>query len=399
MISLRQQIEETFGLNIDLSGGLRGSFLAPVYLERPDFFPYQVDGKISLRKTIEGWQWPAQSDYVQLVDFPEHQNTPYATKLQGVTHFEDRCWLFSQDPDGVQGKLTSVDVRQNLVIYPPSTSTVVEETNRPFNNNHHFGDCASDGDLLVVPSHDQQPNIAVFYSVFFSTNDKNDDAYYKPVINYLGNSRYQAPQNLGGTSVPWNAIVPSKLMYSSGSTKKVLVSSFFRDYPTSAPGPETKAGPNMFLYELNVFGQFPTIVNPGLDPNNKPITYPIEFKDKGGNTLQPRRIQGGVVSDAGHLYISCDLALNEGIGGGVHGFDLATGRRIIYLPIDGHQTIAGVKSFEIEGIDIWDVDDISNADDQSKGQIHMTVLDPDWPSADEAYILHWRVTSSKRDLI
>ena len=97
-LSLRQQITETFGPGVDLSGGIRKTFFAPIYLRRPDLYPYQVNGQISLKRTLTGWKWPKQSDYFRLPDYPINKDTGYAESLQGVTHFENRCWIFSQDP-------------------------------------------------------------------------------------------------------------------------------------------------------------------------------------------------------------------------------------------------------------------------------------------------------------
>lgn len=388
MLSLRQRIEETFGPNIDLSGGLRQTFLAPVYWENPELYPYQSGGKMSLRKTLYNWIWPQQSDYVPFITYPDDQETEFSTKIQGCTHFGDRCWIFSQDPDDVQGQLTSVDVRQDLRDYPPHTSTVIREVNRPFDNNAHYGDCSLDGDLLVVPSHDNSPNIAVFYRVSFSTDEPNLDAYYKPNITYLGSSKFLAPQDFGGASVPWCAFVPSELTEKRG--ERLLVSSFFRDYPTLTPV-ESPHGSSLFFYIVGD-GAVPAIKNLGTSS----VGYPVEFKDNNGLPLDLRRVQGGVVSPWGHLYIVCDLKLSEGVGGGVHAFDLATGRRVIYLPVDGHQ---GLSSFELEGVDVWDLDGVSNSHLRSVGQIHLTVFNADLVTTDNMYILNWQVSRSKRGFI
>lgn len=387
MLSLRQRIEETFGPNIDLSGGLRQSFLAPVYWDNPELYPYQSGGKMSLRKTLESWRWPEQSDYVQVATYPDDHEAEFSTKIQGCTHFGDRCWIFSQDPEGVQGQLTSVDVRQDLRDYPPHTSTVVRETNRPFDNNAHYGDCSLDGDLLVVPSHDNSPNIAVFYKVSFSTDNPNLDAYYKPNIAYLGSSKFVDPQDVGGTSVPWCAFIPSELAEKQG--ERLLVSSFFRDYP-DLTDPEKPSGSSLLFYFVDVSS------SPSIKKIDPPTAYSLRFKLKDGSPLDLRRIQGGVVSAAGHLYIVCDLKSSEGVGGGVHAFDLATGRRIIYLPVDGHQSFS---SFELEGIDVWDLDEVSNAHSKLLGQVHLAVFNADVLNEDNMYILNWQVTATKRGLV
>lgn len=391
MQSFRQQIQDTFGPGIDLSGGLRGSFFAPVYLERPDFYPYQDQGRISLRKTLEGWKWPLQSDYVQLANYPDEQHTAFADKLQGVTHFEDRCWIFSQDPKGVQGQITSVDIRQDLDNYPTSTSTVITETNRPFNDNEHYGACCLDDGLLVVPNHDNEPNISVFYEVTAPSNDPSQDSYYKPQITYLGVSSYQAPLSEGRASVPWSALVPTSIRHGYPSNR-LLISSFFRNYPELGV---LEAEEAVFLYEVSLQNTSPTMVDPG-ELNGEDITYPLYLKTQDGFSLDVRRIQGGTVSSAGHLYLSLDLRLSEGIGGGIHGFDLVTGRRVIYLPVDGHQLLFGEATFELEGVTTWDVDSIPNAFASSQGQVHLTVFRPRIGDRDDIWLLHWQVPQSKR---
>ena len=393
MWSLREQIEETFGPGVDLSGGLRKSFFAPLYLDHPELYPYRDKGGISLKKTLQGWRWPEESDYQRLDDRPEKQDTAYAESLQGVTHCEDRCWVFSQDPKKVQGQLVAVDVRADLDDPPPSMTVVMTETVRPFSGNDHFCDLSYDRGLLAVPNHNNEPNIIAFYRVDFDSNSPSDNRYYKPKFFFLGAADLKEPQDEGDASISWGVLYPESVCESFQN--RIFISSFFREYPTIAPV-DGQAGQNFFIYKVNSSGAAPF-----LETQPPATKFPLPFLVKNGTSLDLRRIQGGTISEAGHLYVSCDLAINEAAGGGVHGFDLVTGRRIIHLPVDGNKKRAVGKSrvYELEGLTTWDVDALPYSHASSSGQIHLTVLKPRLRDRDQVWVLHWRVPFTKRNLV
>ena len=289
----------------------------------------------------------------------------------------------------IQGQLHSVDIREDLE-GPFTNSTVVTETSRNFGNNGHYCDMSYDRGLLAVPSHDKQPNVVIFYKVESLSNNPTNKSYFKPDIKLLDSDLLKLPQSNGGASIPWGCLYPSEI--NESTQVRTFISSFFRERGALL-FPDKDAGPNFLLYQVDASTKPPRFITQR-DRNGNEIELPLPFSTKEGLPLDLRRIQGGAISEAGHLYISCDLELDETPGGGVHGFDLVTGRRIVYLPAAG-----GTSNAEIEGLTVWDVDAIGNKHSKSKGQIHLCVLNPRFRDRDKITLYHWFVNPDKRSLI
>lgn len=115
----------------------------------------------------------------------------------------------------------------------------------------------------------------------------------------------------------------------------------------------------------------------------------VELKTHAGTTIQLNRVQGGSVSQNNRLYLSVDRHEDE--GGGVYGFDLVTGKQMLYLPSDGDRF-----NREIEGLTIWNVDTFNPPN--VSGQVHLTVLDNfNLTPNEQIFIRHWSANANVVD--
>lgn len=67
---------------------------------------------------------------------------------------------------------------------------------------------------------------------------------------------------------------------------------------------------------------------------------------------------------------------------------MITGRRVFHKLIDYDPDKTPPE--ELEGIDIWNI---------LSGQIHVLMLDNDWPSKDDVYLKHFKVSGGDEDKI
>lgn len=102
------------------------------------------------------------------------------------------------------------------------------------------------------------------------------------------------------------------------------------------------------------------------------------------SNLKLDRIQGGAFSPKGHLYLVMDVA-----GHGVKGFEVRSGRQYANIPVNFDPSWDTQE--ELEGIDIWDLD--NGAAPGVNGQIHVLMLDNDLGS-DELFFKHYSVTNA-----
>ena len=116
--------------------------------------------------------------------------------------------------------------------------------------------------------------------------------------------------------------------------------------------------------------------------NNLTLTHvaSIALRDSAGRPLSLDRVQGGVFSARGHLYLVSDVG-----GQGIKGFDLETGRQQANIPVQFDR-----DDEELEGIDIWDLD--GGQVPGINGQVHLQMIDHHWFSDDDFYFKHYQVT-------
>jgi hypothetical protein len=110
-----------------------------------------------------------------------------------------------------------------------------------------------------------------------------------------------------------------------------------------------------------------------------PLVRELHLRGAGGGPTTVNRVQGGVFSPNGNLYLVSDTE-----EGGILGFD-STGRQISHTPV-GYDRGTGE---ELEGITIWDLGD--GRAPEIRGQVHVLMIDEDHTSSDDLYFKHYRV--------
>jgi hypothetical protein len=197
----------------------------------------------------------------------------------------------------------------------------------------HMGDADFYNGRLYVPMEGSTPAIAVF--------DSN--------LNYITHAFIP-----GAVDAPWCAINPvDGLLYVSSFSNVSQVRKFQMQWYGSA----------LYLTQVGA----------------------VDLKDAYGNPLTLDRIQGGAFSPKGHLYLVMDVA-----GHGVKGFEVRSGRQYVNIPVNYDPSWDTAE--ELEGIDIWDLD--NGAAPGVNGQIHVLMLDNDLASADDLYFKHYAVSSA-----
>lgn len=212
-------------------------------------------------------------------------------------------------------------------------ATAVTGIPAPLGAYNHMGDADFYNGRLYVPMEGSTPAIAVFDSD----------------LNYLTHTFIP-----GAVDAPWCAINPvDGLLYVSSFSNVSQVRKFQMQWVNGY----------MSLTEAGV----------------------VDLKDAYGNPIMLDRIQGGAFSPKGHLYLVMDVA-----GHGVKGFEVRSGRQYANIPVQFDPSWSSAE--ELEGIDIWDLDD--GAAPGVNGQIHVLMLDNDWASADDLFFKHFSVTNA-----
>jgi hypothetical protein len=276
----------------DLSGGFVGDVLNPYYTAKPGrrrFFPYLSDGTItsfSLRKTLEAFQMPV-SGFGMPQYYPDNDgDPPYATECNGITASED-SWYLTNNPSVGAPNLWRIPFSANI----DGIGTTTEELNLPgqLSNYVHFGDpCywkepSSGREFILVPCdspHVQSiPGICACFEIL-----PNGTTYWQyEEVN---------PVNSDGTyNFDW-----------SGLTAWCGVNRDARIFYTTlflGVNNDEKLRIFPFSIEINGSGDF-TLSWP-----ENGVFEGIEIREKGAAETEANmcRIQGGAVSERGHLYL------------------------------------------------------------------------------------------------
>ena len=359
MISLKQRVADAFG-QVDLSQGIRHELWNEYYDDYPDDFPCRSDdGKHSLRMVLDCWQWPKSSDFIELNTFPDNEETPYSENIQGLTHLDDHWVFFPRDR-----KVFVWPVTSDIVNGGGYESITVGPSQLDIQYNH-FGD----GGAKLVDANKQ------IWQVFTAIEGKVPnvigifEVYMVPDIQvfYRDSQVLFDPQNQGTNSAPWCTYDPhNDRIYSS-----------------------------LFNYTTNNGFQiyFYTYTGPFDGLQGRSSAFTIKRYD-GSPFPVYKRIQGGTIASRAHLYLASD---NRGIdenNRGVSGFDLVSGRQMVYLHVD---RIAPTYDYEIEGLTAWDVSQ-KNAPFVG-GVLHLSILNNDAFEQDNMFIKHWDLPANKRHLL
>lgn len=341
-LSVQQAIRRRFP-DADLSDGIRRGLSHPFYRSGRGRFPFS-----SVRRWMESLAWPDRVEY--LGNHPHDSSTGWSDNLQGVTHDEqhwyitqqDRLWKFPVGHD-LAAEIDEDDPGRGI------TSVGIPEA---LQDQHydHFGDLDHRAGLLYVPVEGSWP-----FPLFERKIPGRIALFDAHTLRFLAVS---PPLHADREAAPWCALHPHNgLLHTSQFTSDRL----------HVFEPRVATGGDAPRLELTALGDF-------------------ELRDESGRPLRVHRIQGGVFSESGHLYLVSDTR-----AGGILGFDMTTGRRMLHATIDYDPSDpTGKLPEELEGITIWDLD--GGPAPGIGGQLHVLMIDNDWPSDDELYFKHFRVS-------
>jgi hypothetical protein len=267
--------------------------------------------------------------------FPQgfHQTSEYP--FDGAYDYTERIQGIAHSPNGywyVTQEWAAYKLPVGSPLGASGQATAATGIPAPLGAYHHMGDADFYNGRLYVPMEGSTPAIAVF--------DSN--------LNYLTHTFIP-----GAVDAPWCAINPvDGLLYVSSFSNVSQVRKFRMQWI------------NGFLY-LSQEGA-------------------VDLKDAHGNPITLDRIQGGAFSPKGHLYLVMDVA-----GHGVKGFEVRSGRQYANIPVNFDPSWDTQE--ELEGIDIWDLD--NGAAPGVNGQIHVLMLDNDLGD-DELFFKHYSVTNA-----
>lgn len=309
-ISLRQRISDTFGVT-DLSNGFLGTLLNPFWVVRYNRFPFRtVDDRLSMRSIFEAWEWP--TNFQTLAIHPDNSQNQRSDEGQSIAAC-DHSWIFGSMDNGEHGDphqkiVWRVDLTSPLnASYPedkgvnmtPTPTALIPES--PVNSHAHFG--AGDyADGLF------------WLAVQFRNGFKG--RFFRYIINPPLLSPRIAFKD-SATLVPffqppWVSVLqPANLAFTSE----------FGD--PSAPLPVFLKGYDLYNANWSVSEIPGAIQNEG--------EMPLYISLLGSK--QPflgTRIQGADFSPTSKLYLVVDR--EDQYGGGIHGFDVVTGCRMISIP-------------------------------------------------------------------
>jgi hypothetical protein len=290
--------------------------------------------------------------------YPDNEGTPYADEFQGLTHDRENWFLASnshthQDKDK-HPQLWKVPVQYALKdvteAWPGVLCRRISETPLDSLGYSHFGDISyyernGVGYVLVPVEYESRdytrPNvIAVFQA--------SDLAY----VDKLDVPDFPADNDPGGRSFGWIAVDTSGYLYASGDGITQIYK-FWIDW-------------NEFPY-----------VHQTLFPVDT-----ITLLNEKGATIELGRVQGGAFSESGrllYLVTGTEDQEHQWPWDGINVFDTKTWRRVIRSTNGSgyfnYKYDWGFSSYnEPEGITIWDVDQVSNADPSLHGQLHVGML-------------------------
>lgn len=303
----------------------------------------QPDGQVSWLGSDSLHVNPFPPDYVPEVpttisyigEYPSEMQRSWVSNIQGVAN-DDEFWYFTNTH-----KISKFPISQDLDSVPESSSVSIDDLIIGGLKYNHFGDLDYYKGYLVVPiekkDHTDKPGIAIF------------DA---STLEYL--AYYKWPVEASQDASPWCAVDSDGFIYSSSA------------HPDSI---------NKYYFDWNEFmsGSYIDVV-------------PI-FEEDESISVQLNYIQGGDISDNGHLYTVNGYAYGDSSSG-------AYGIMTFKKTLDGNwirqsysNNVSGIGGFnfefhpgspryeEPEGITIQDFS--SDTSPGISGQIHVILLNND----------------------
>ena len=348
---------------IKLTGGLRGLHPGTT----PSTFPSQ-----SIRILMNSLNWPQGfSTTGAHYDYPKDREPGWSNRLQGVTH-DDTNWYITQEhvfwifpvARDIGAKLA------NAITFPliGSSNGVDEKDGKIIGltlsqklkgqGYYHLGDCDYFEGRVYVPIEGGPKPLVAPISV------KGQQVVCRENDVIILTNQFEAP---------WCAFNPlNRLLYSSNFNVDHSGLSVYRVEKTFSG------------LESSLKGEFVG-------------TVPLFDQNSNSRTLQ--RVQGGVFSPLGHLYLVSDD------GTGILGFDSLTGKQCAHIPVDYKPDLKGLKGAgadiigvgsensgeELEGITLWDLD--YGQAPHISGQIHLIMIDQFGSGDNDLYFKHYKVTN------
>lgn len=271
-----------------------------------------------------------------LSDYPKNRNNGWHSNVQGATH-DDDYWYITQ-----QYRLwkfpISHDLNESVDGGEPGVS-YVDLDELGLSRYDHFGDLDHYDGKLYVPLEDLSGDATPAVGTF----DARD-------LSFLG--AWLLPHQASDKKAPWCAVNPvNGLLYTS---------SFWMNDQRGY----------LKMYRRRFDSTF----------NSFPFVGGLRLQSSCGGPITVNKVQGGVFSPNGNLYLVSDTEQ-----GGILGFDAASGRQILHTPID-YDPGTGE---ELEGITIWNLDD--GRAPHIRGHIHVLMIDEDALSDDDLYFKHFHV--------
>jgi len=294
------------------------------------WFQYETDAEVQAAARFPAAFTPAQPNF----EHPRNGTPGWSESAQGVTHDDDN-WYFTQEK-----ALWRIPRTRDLAMdVAGDVLRVGIPAEIDGQGGNHFGDLDCYRGRLYLPLE----GAAVAQLVVFEAPSLE----YRPLFT---TSLAQ------GDSCPWCAIDRrSGLLFSS-------------------------------RFEIDEEGLYAYSVEVSED-NGVDATFVGRFPlfDAEGAPMRVSKVQGGVFSPEGHLYLVSDA------GVGVLGFDMYTGRLGTRLSIEYNPAKhLGLTTYqELEGLTLWDMDD--GAAPGIGGQLHVLMIDNAPLGEDRIYFKHYAV--------
>ena len=291
---------------------------------------------------------------VYIGNYPGVASTEWAHDAQGLTH-DDTHWYITQTRT-----LWKIPVTLDLNTVNRNTAgiTLVDLQTIPglWNLGYdHFGDISyynfQGQAYILIPLEDDKrgsPSGAPSAIAAFDAN----------TLSYIDHA------SIGLKDAPWCAVDPLGFIYSSNTGNKVL--KFTVDWPRLNSHKDLVFNNTMELTLLN---------------------------ETGTASLTIDTPQGGAISPSGQLlYLSAGYSTGSHSSWGLHIFDLLNLKRLARSkngtgPFNYEFHPGGTIREEPEGMTIWDLE--NRTPNEIGGQLHVFMLDNDWPDEGDIYFKHY----------
>jgi hypothetical protein len=370
MLSVKAAIKNTFPSNMDLSKGVMGSLLSDFYKPKrhPEAFPYRR----SIRVLLKALEWPRA--FYAIDDYPKNFNggvAPLEIPLEPSAYWPHHCQGVAND-----GYYWFISNEWNLW----KISYIVPLA---FRGMGHFA-FAGFPDYLDAIGYDHLGDV-----------DYYNGYLYVPVEGWKEHPDAPTPLPRVGRIALFDAKTPLPAYIHSAELFNTKKPHLHPEIPISDEdkiesqihAPWCAINPlngllftsednadSLYVYERAVVTSTTRLATTKLELNYK---GKFALKDSDGSPKSFKRIQGGVFSKNGHFYLVSDDRDEDGelSNSGIYGFDMISGRNVSYTWVehDGDQ--------ELEGIDIWDQDELSASHAPGiGGQIHVMLGDRGAPT-------------------